>query len=76
MGKLSPYSREIIVRRLCQDNENLFSVKTTKSILRDHNDDICMHAEFETRGSQISSLSRENCRHWFIDNPFTCQREY
>jgi len=73
---LSPDSREGRVRQLCQLNEKQFTLDIAKSILQDHNVDICMHGEFETRGSQISSLSHENCKHWFIDDPFPCQQKY
>jgi len=73
---VSPDSREGRVRQLCQLNENKFTLETAKSILQDHDSDICMHGEFETRGSQISVLSQENCNHWFIDGPFPCQQKY
>ena len=73
---LSPASREGRVRQLCQLNEKQFTLETAKSILQDHDGDICMHGEFETRGSQISTLSHENCKHWFIDGPFPCQQKY
>jgi secernin len=73
---LSPDSREGRVRLLCQLNENKFTVETAKTILQDHDVDICMHGEFETRGSQISVLSHESCKHWFIEDPFPCQQKY
>ena len=73
---LSQYSREGRVRQLCQLNENKFSLETAKSILRDHQANICWHDEYETRGSQISVLSHENCKHWFIEDPFPCQQKY
>ena len=75
-GSLSPYSREARVRQLCQASEGKFGVETAKSILRDHQGNVCLHGEFETRGSQVSSLSDEGPRHWFIDGPFPCQQEY
>ena len=73
---LSPDSREGRVRQLCQLNEKQFTLEVTKSILQDHDGDICMHGEFETRGSQISAISHENCKHWFIEGPFPCQQKY
>ncbi len=73
---LSPDSREGRVRQLCQVNEKQFTLEIAKSILQDHDGDICMHGEFETRGSQISTLSHENCKHWFIEHPFPCQQKY
>ncbi len=73
---LSPDSREGRVRQLCQLYEKQFTLETAKSILQDHDVDICMHGEFETRGSQISALSHENCNHWFIEGPFPCQQKY
>jgi len=73
---LSPYSREGRVRQLCQQNENQFTVETAKTILQDHDGDICMHGEFETRGSQISILSKKNCKHMFTQGPFPCQEKY
>lgn len=73
---LSPYSREGRVRHLCQVNQGKFTLDTAKSILREHQGNICMHGDFETRGSQISSLSQHNCNHWFINQPFPCQQEY
>lgn len=73
---VSPDSREGRVRQLCQLNEKQFTMEIAKSILRDHDGGICMHGEFETRGSQISVLSDENYKHWFIEGPFPCQQEY
>jgi secernin len=73
---LSPYSREGRVRQLCKLNEGKFSVDTAKAILREHGGNICMHGDFETRGSQISALSQDSCYHWFIEKPFPCQQEY
>ncbi len=73
---LSPYSREGRVRELCKLNQGKFSLDTAKSILRDHEGDVCMHGAFESAGSQISSLSAEGCEHWFIEQPFPCQQEY
>jgi secernin len=73
---LSPYSREGRVRHLCKANQGKFSLDTAKSILREHKGNICMHGDFETAGSQISSLSAESCEHWFIEQPFPCQQEY
>ena len=72
----SPFSREGRVRQLCRQHEKQFNVDTAKTILRDHDTDICMHGDFETRGSQISILSGEYCKHWFIEGPFPCQEEY
>ncbi len=69
-------TREGNVRFLCQQYENLFSIDSAKTILRNHETDICMHGEFETRGSQISVLSADSCEHWFIEGPFPCQQEY
>ena len=71
-----PDCREGRVRQLCQLNENKFTLETAKSILRDHQGNICWHDKFETRGSQVSSLSHENCKHWFIEGPFPCQQKY
>jgi secernin len=73
---LSPNSREGRVRQLCKLNEGKFSLDTAQSILREHEGNICMHGEFETAGSQISSLSQGGCSHWFIEKPFPCQQEY
>jgi secernin len=73
---VSPYSREGRVRSLCQLHQGKFAIDTAKSILRDHQGHICMHGEFETRGSQISRLSSQPGEHWFIDRPFPCQQNY
>jgi secernin len=73
---LFPDSREGRVRQLCQLNEKQFTLEIAKSILQDHDGDICMHGGFETRGSQISAMSHENCKHWFIEGPFPCQQKY
>ena len=73
---ISPLSREGRVRQLCQLNEGKFSVDTAKSILRDHTGGICMHGEFETRGSQISVLGQGDYEHWFTEEPFPCQQKY
>ena len=73
---LSPNSREGRVRQLCKLNEGKFSLETAQSILREHKGNICMHGEFESAGSQISSLSQEGCSHWFIEKPFPCQQDY
>jgi len=73
---VSPLSREGRVRQLCQHNEGKFTVATARSILRDHTGDICMHGDFETRGSQVSTLGPGGHQHWFIEGPFPCQEEY
>ena len=73
---LSPYSREGRVRSLCQMHHGKFTVETAKSILRDHQGGICMHGQFETRGSQISRLTAQQGEHWLIKSPFPCQQEY
>jgi secernin len=75
-GAISPLSREGRVRQLCQLNEGQFTVEIAKSILRDHNGDICMHGEFETRGSQISVLGAGVDEHRFIEAAFPCQEKY
>lgn len=72
----SPHSREGRVRQLCQSHRGKFSVETAKSILKDHQGNVCMHGEFVSAGSQISSLSGEGDNHWFIDRPHPCQQEY
>jgi len=74
--ELSPHSREGHVRSMCQENRGKFDIDTARSILRDHQAGVCMHGEFETRGSQISVLSDKSCRHYFIDQPFPCTRDY
>ena len=74
--ELSPYSREGRVRQLCQLNAGKFSFLTAQSILREHQGNICMHGDFESAGSQISSLSAKGCEHWFIEKPYPCQQEY
>ncbi|MEN8180058.1 MAG: C69 family dipeptidase [Pseudomonadota bacterium] len=73
---LSPLSREGRVRQLCQLNEGEFSVETAKSILRDHAGGICMHGDFETRGSQVSVLGQGEQEHWFVEGPFPCREKY
>jgi secernin len=73
---VSPYSREGRVRSLCQLHQGKFAIDTAKSILRDHQGHICMHGDFETRGSQISRLSSQPGEHWFIARPFPCQQNY
>jgi len=75
-GTISPLSREGRVRQLCQLNEGKFTVEIAKSILRDHTGGICMHGEFETRGSQVSALHPGGNAHWFIEAPFPCQQKY
>ncbi|WP_036484286.1 C69 family dipeptidase [Myxosarcina sp. GI1] len=72
----SPNSREGRVRQLCQLNRGEFSVETAKSILRDHQSNVCMHGEFVSAGSQISSLSPAGDKHWFIERPHPCQHDY
>lgn len=72
----SPDSREGRVRQLCQSNRGKFSVETAKSILRDHQGNVCMHGEFVSAGSQISSLSKAGDKHWFIEQPHPCQQNY
>jgi secernin len=71
-----PYSREGRVRSLCQLHQGKFAINTAKSILQDHQGHICMHGEFETRGSQISKLSAQQGEHWLIHRPFPCQQNY
>lgn len=73
---LIQHSREGRVKKLSQLNIGKFSLDSAKSILKEHQGNICMHGEFETAGSQISSLREEGCEHWFIDKPFLCQQEY
>ena len=70
------YSREGRVRSLCQLHQGKFAIDKAKSILREHQGHICMHGDFETRGSQISMLSSQPDEHWFIDRPFPCQQNY
>jgi secernin len=72
----SPDSREGRVRQLCQLNQGKFSVETAKSILRDHQGNVCMHGEFVSAGSQISSLSEEGGKHWFTLQPHPCLTDY
>jgi secernin len=72
----SPHSREGRVRQLCQLNQGKFSVETAQSILRDHRGGVCMHGAFVTAGSQISSLSEQGDRHWFIQQAHPCQHDY
>ena len=74
--KLSPLSREGRVRQLCQLNEGKFTVEIAKLILRDHTAGICMHGDFETRGSQVSVLGAGDYKHWFIEGPFPCREKY
>jgi secernin len=76
VNTLSPNSRAGRVQQLCQHHEGTFSVDTAKTILRDHQGNICMHGAFISAGSQISRLSPNGCRHWFIEQPFPCQQEY
>jgi secernin len=71
-----PDSREGRVKQLCQSNQGKFSVETAKLILRDHQGNVCMHGEFVSAGSQISSLSKNGDKHWFIEQPHPCQQDY
>jgi len=73
---LSPLSREGRVRHLCRQHEGAFTVETAKSILRDHTGGVCMHGDFETRGSQVSALGKDGHEHWFIEGPFPCEQRY
>ena len=73
---LSPESREGRVRQLCRRNEGRFTIETAKSILRDHTGNVCWHGDFETRGSQVSSLGQGGHAHWFIEGPFPCQQKF
>jgi len=73
---LSPLSREGRVRQLCRQNEGKFTLETANSILRDHTGNICMHGDFETRGSQVSVLGKASDEHWFINRPFPCREKY
>ncbi len=73
---VSPLSREGLVRQLCHLNEGKFTVETAKSILRDHTGNICMHGDFESRGSQVSTLCEGEHSHWFIEGPFPCREKY
>ncbi len=73
---LSPLSREGRVRLLCQHSTGEFDIATAKTILRDHEGGVCMHGDFETRGSQVSSLGQRDHKHWFIGAPFPCREEY
>lgn len=72
----SPDSREGRVKQLCQSNRGKFSIETAQSILRDHYGGVCMHGEFVSAASQISSLSEQGDKHWFIQQPHPCQRDY
>ena len=73
---ISPLSREGRVRQFCRHNEGKFTVETAKFILRDHSGGICMHGDFETRGSQVSVLGPGGQEHWFIEGPFPCRERY
>jgi len=74
--QISPYSREGHVRQLCQSYQGVFDIEAAQCILRSHRGGICMHGEFETRGSQVSELSEKNCEHYFIHAPFPCLQNY
>ncbi len=74
--QISPYSREGVVRQLCQAQQGTFDIAAAKAILRNHEGGICMHGEFETRGSQISRLKPGGCEHHFIHAPFPCRQDY
>jgi secernin len=73
---LSPASREGRVRQLCQVNQGKFSIDVAQSILREHTGNICMHGDFISAGSQVSSLSKNCYEHWFIEQPFPCRQTY
>ncbi len=72
----APDNRELRVRNSCRLAELSFTAETAKAILRDHQEGICMHGAFETRGSQISVLSGKTADHWFIEKPFPCRQAY
>lgn len=71
-----PQTREGRVRSLCRQHWGDFDGAIARSILRDHEGNVCMHGGFESRGSQVSVLSPDGCVHEFIEAPFPCQQEY
>ena len=64
------------VAQRCLAAQTKFSFETAKEILCDHEGEICMHGNLETRGSQISMLEKRQHQHWFIENPFPCEQPY
>lgn len=72
----NPASRAGRVKQLCRRNQGKFTRETAQEILKTHAGGICMHGDFETRGSQVSILSKQGSEHWLIDQPFPCQQQY
>jgi secernin len=73
----SPYSREGKARLLLKENEGKITLKAMMEFLRDHEAGICMHGGFESTGSQVSHLRKNNKSiHWFTGSTLPCLSVY
>lgn len=76
--KLSPYSRGGKSMILLNQNKKEITPIMMMTFLREHEAGICMHGGFESTGSQVSHLRKENNKsiHWFTGTTLPCLSIY
>jgi len=73
----SPYSRSGRSALLLNDNKGNITPNMMMEFLRDHQAGICMHGGFESTGSQVSHLRKDNeSIHWFTGSTLPCMSLY
>lgn len=76
---LSPYSRGGKSALLLNNNKGNITPELMMEFLREHDTaGICMHGGFESTGSQVSHLRKNNTRsiHWFTESSLPCSSIY
>jgi len=76
---LSPYSRGGKSALLLNNNKGNITTKLMMEFLREHDTaGICMHGCFESTGSQVSHLRKNNTKsiHWFTGSTMPCSSIY
>ena len=73
----SPYSREGKGFKLLNENIGNITPKLMMEFLREHQVGICMHGGFESTGSQVSHLFKDQKSiHWFTGTTLPCVSIY
>ena len=75
----SPYSRGGKTALLLNNNKGKITHELMMEFLREHDTaGICMHGGFESTGSQVSHLRKNNTRsiHWFTESSLPCSSIY
>lgn len=71
-------SRQGASKKFLNDNKGNMTVEILRNYLRNHDDNICMHGQIETTGSQIShlKLGEKKSFHWFTGSNRPCESIY